>query len=110
VTITYKQLGQTRPAGTTAVTHYTCPALTQTIVTNLIVANTSGSPATFRIFHDAAATTFDESTALYWDIAIAADESLTYVFLAKMNAAGSLGVRSSVGNALTFTSFGNEIT
>jgi len=43
-------LGQSRLSNTTAAALYT--AIVRTDITRLIVANTTGSAATFRLFHD----------------------------------------------------------
>lgn len=106
-----KQLGQLRPANTTAASLYSPGASTTTIIKTISICNTSGAAATFRIFVDDNGTTYDETTAVFWDIAIAADETVQLdVFYAMNDATGNLAVRTSVNNALTFTAFGAEIT
>lgn len=98
--------GQLRPANTTAATLYT--ATLKSEVTRILIANTTGSAATFRLFHDDDGTTMDETTALVWDNSIAAG---AYVDLQAyldgagitIAAGGSLGCRSGTGNALTFS-------
>ena len=74
-----KQLGQIRPANTTAVSLYSPGADTQTIIKSIIVCNTSGSSATFRIFVDDNGTTYDQATALFYDVALAANNTLQIV-------------------------------
>ena len=98
--------GQFRPSNTTAATLYT--ATLKSEVTRILIANTTGSAATFRLFHDDDGTTMDETTALVWDNSIAAG---AYVDLQAyldgagitIAAGGSLGCRSGTGNALTFS-------
>jgi len=98
--------GQLRPANTTAATLYT--ATLKSEITRILIANTTGSAATFRLFHDDDGTTMDETTALVWDNSIAAG---AYVDLQAyldgagitIAAGGSLGCRSGTGNALTFS-------
>jgi len=98
--------GQLRPANTTAATLYT--ATLKSEVTRILIANTTGSAATFRLFHDDDGTTMDETTALVWDNSVA---SGAYVDLQAyldgagitIAAGGSLGCRSGTGNALTFS-------
>lgn len=108
---TVTQLGQSRPANTTAVSAYSPGVDTEAVVHNVIVCNTSGSVAKFRLFLDLDGTTYDEGTALAWDEAVAADS--TYIFEVKLtmnNSAGNLAVRTDTANALTFTLNGEEFT
>ena len=102
-------LAQSRPSNTTAATLYTAGMKTE--VTRIIIANTTGSAATFRLFHDDDGTTMDETTALIWDNSIA---TANYVDIQAyldgagitIAAGGSLGIRSGTGNALTFSAYG----
>jgi|TARA_R100001244_G_scaffold124675_2_gene94550 hypothetical protein len=110
-----KQLGQARPANTTAVSIYSPTDGTRSEILQILVCNTSGSAATFRIFHDDNGTTYDQTTALYYDKSVNADDTLRIwpnkpPGFAMYNTDGNLAVRTSSGNALTFTVYGNEIT
>lgn len=106
-----KQLGQLRPANTTAASVYSPAAATTWVAKSLIVCNTSTASCAFRVFHDENGTTYDETTALFWDVPIAANETITVTaLLAGYDATGNVGVRTSVANALTFTLYGAEIT
>lgn len=108
---TLKQLGQNRPANTTAVSLYSPGASTETIIKTLIVCNTSVSSAKFRIFVDDNGTTYDETTALYYDCPLAANSTLAIELNLLMNdQTGNLAVRTNTANALTFTAFGSEHT
>ena len=110
-TIQEKQLGQLRPANTTAASLYSPGASTTWAAKTLTICNTSGALAKARIFHDEDGTTYDETTALFWDIEIQADETaIIDSFLAGSNAAGNVAVRTDTGNALTFTLYGSEIS
>jgi len=106
-----KQLGQLRPANTTAASLYSPAASTETIVKSIIVSNTSGAGATYRIFNDDNGTTYDETTALFWDIVIDLDSTHTIEINLMMNVStGNLAVRTNTNDALTFTAYGSEIT
>lgn len=103
------QIAQVRPANTTAATAFT--ATIKTEVTSIIVSNTSGATAKCRIFHDDDGSTYDETTSLYWDVTVNADS--TFEISAGVDGAGftigengTLGVRTSVASALTFTVYG----
>ena len=106
-----KQLGQLRPANTTAASLYSPGVSTTTIIKTITVVNTGGVNAKYRIFVDDDGSTFDESTALFWDTELISGETDAIdLFFAMNNSSGNLGVRTSVANALTFTAFGAEIT
>lgn len=106
-----KQLGQLRPANTTAASIYSPAALTETIVKSIIVSNTSGAVAAYRIFHDDNGVTYDETTSLFWDISLAADMSdVIEINLMMDDSTGNLAVRTDTNNALTFTCYGSEVT
>lgn len=103
----FKQLGQLRP-GDTDPASLVSPAENSTVtVRQIFVANTTGSAATFRIFVDDDGSTYDQGTALYYDVGIAANATERIdCFIHMDNADGNLGVRSNTANALTFTAFG----
>jgi len=110
-TNTIKQLGQLRPANTTAASLYSPAASTQTNIYTVVVCNTSVSSAKYRIFHDDNGTTYDETTALFWDISLSADSTDTVEIKISMNdSTGNLAVRTDTADALTFTAYGLEVT
>lgn len=112
MTITYKQLGQSRPANTTAVSIYSPPASTQAIIKSIVICNTTASLANCRIFVDDDGTTYDETTAVVWDAPVQNNSSsLTVeVNICMNNSSGNLAVRTDTADALTFTAFGMEKT
>lgn len=102
-------LAQVRPADMAVATLFTATLATE--VTLIIVANTTASAATFRLFHAADGSTFTEATAIYWDVSVAAGES--FVFSANVPGAGiqmgrahALGVRVNTASALTISAYG----
>ncbi len=102
-------LGQSRPGDTNNATLFTAQLGTE--ITRIVVCNTSASPATFRIHHDVAGTTFDQSNALRYDVSLAAGEFAEIIGESQgaglqMDSSDSIGVRSSVADALTFTTYG----
>jgi|2_EtaG_2_1085320.scaffolds.fasta_scaffold45206_2 hypothetical protein len=111
-----KQLGQSRPANTTAVSIYSPGADIEARIYLIIITNTTGSDTTFRIFHDEDGTTYNETTALYFDQTITANNSAILIFdntgqdgIAMETAAGNLAVRTGTNDALTFTVYGSEL-
>ena len=106
-----KQLGQLRPANTTAASLYSPAANLTGIAKNLVVANTTAILATFRVFVDDDGTTFDETTALFFDVPLLGNTTvLIDMYSAMDDPAGNFAVRTDTANALTFTLFGAEIT
>ena len=103
-------LAQSRPSDTNAATLYT--ATIKTEITRIIIANTTGSAATFRLFHDQGGSTYDESNALIYDFSIAS--GAFFDSLQSFNTGNgitlvptdTLGIRSGTGNALTFNVYG----
>ena len=82
----------------------------------IAVANTSNSSSNLRLFHDDSGgdpATFDETTALYYDVPIdgnktlliSAEDTGTGITLSR---SGALGGYSSVDLALTVTVYGNS--
>ena len=103
------QLAQTRPANTSTATAYT--AKKQTEITQVIVCNTTGSPATFSLYHDDDGSTYDQTTALVYSASVAANTMLSLsadgaglgIFV---TANGTIGVQSGTASALTFSIYG----
>lgn len=104
------QLGQVRPAVTTAVSLYTPADGVLTKVEKIVVANTTATAAVCNIFHDEDGTTYDQSTSLYYGKTVVGNDSLIFEVDAYMNNMnGSIGVETDTVSALTFTAYGTEI-
>ncbi|MES0339853.1 MAG: hypothetical protein ABUK15_07340 [Anaerolineales bacterium] len=104
-----RHLAQSRPANTTAVSVYSPPVNTITEITAVVICNTAGTSQDFRIFLDNDGTTYDQTTALFWDVPVPADASLQLDANWWMdNSSGNLAVRTDSASAFTFTVFGSE--
>lgn len=102
-------LSQSRPGNTTATSVYSPAASIHTEVKSVVVCNTAATSQKFRIFLDNDGTTYNETTALFWDVPVPADTTLQIEagwWLDKT--AGNLAVRSDLADAFTFTVFGAE--
>lgn len=102
-------LGQSRPANTTAATIYTASVRTE--ITAIYVCNTTGTAATYRIFHDDDGTTYDQTTALFYDVSLPANTTDIISLNAKgggltMSKDGTIGIRTGTNDALTFSVYG----
>ena len=100
-------LGQREPNGLTAASIYSPADGIQAVIRKIIVCRTSGAPA-YRIFHDETGTTYDTSTALYYDVTLTAGTDLLDVEIYMTNPDGNLAVRTDTTAALTFTVYGQE--
>ncbi len=111
MSIQEKQLAQARENSTNAVSVYSPGSGITAIIKTIILCNQSGSAATARIFIDDDGTTYDESTAILFDVDVPVGESIILnTFIAMNNQNGNLAYRSSVANAITITIFGAELT
>lgn len=105
------RLAQTRPANTTAAEAF-ADADNRFEITRIHIACVGTTGATFRLFHDdAGGSTFDQTTALYYDVAIAAGGYFEWEAPAPgcgivVARGGQIGVRTSLANELTFTLYG----
>lgn len=103
-------LAQSRPSGTSAVTVFTGPAA-RTDLTQVIITNTTGSAATFSLYHDDDGTTYDQTTALVYACSISGN---TTVIIGsegaglgiQLSPGGSIGIQSGTSNACTFSIYG----
>ena len=106
-----KQLGQSRPSGTVAASIYSPPADTTAIIKTIIIANVGSGSVDASLFCDDDGTTYDESTAIYWEVSIAnGNTTIINTYICMDDASGNFAIQSSIGNDLTFTIFGVEIT
>lgn len=106
-----KQLGQVRPSDTSPISIYNPDAGVTAVIMSVLVCNTSGSSKKARIFLDNNGTTYDESTAQYWDINIPSKETVILTtYMAMNNSSGNIAVRSNKASTLTFTVYGVELT
>ena len=105
MTIAYSQLAQARENSTNAVSIYS-PGAGETVQAFIKIANNTAAIAAVRIFHDDDGTTYDETTALAWDIDIDPGQILEIDKIFMNNSSGNIAYRTSVANALTATVFG----
>ena len=105
-------LAQLRPSNTAMTSLYSSPVGLLTVITGICIVNTSNAAKSFRICYDNGGSTFDESTALYWDKPIDKNETFLVQLQIAVNHqnAGNLGFRSGGANALTITLFGFAVS
>lgn len=104
-----KQLAQARPANTDAATLYARPQGSTVYLDQLFICNTTGSAANASVFHDDNGTTRDQTTALRYAFAVAANTTQIMDLKAYMaTVGGTIGIQSGTNSALTFTLYGEE--
>jgi glucose-6-phosphate dehydrogenase assembly protein OpcA len=106
---TYKVLGQSCPAATTATTLYTVPSATQAVISTITVANLAGSAATFRISVRPAGATQSNAMYIAYDVTVGATDTTTLTLGLTLAATDIITVYSST-TTLAFNAYGSEIS
>lgn len=106
----YKILGQSAPANTSNADLITVGASKSQVISTLVVANTTTSAATCRVFARIAGAAAATGNAVIYDASIAANSVATFTLGITLAATDVLTVRTGTANALTFTAFGSEIS
>ena len=107
-TTTYKVLGQNNPSATLATTLYTVPSATQTVLSTLVVANTSSTAATYRIAVRVAGATLATNQYIAYDVPLSGNDSIALTLGISIGATDVITVYASTANVV-FTAFGSEI-
>lgn len=106
-----QQLGQARESSTNAVSVYSPSIGETTVIKSIVLCNNTTSSVTFRIFMDNTGSTYNQSTAQFYDAPLGANSTIMIdTYWPMNNENGNLAYRSSVAEALTITVFGTVIT
>jgi hypothetical protein len=106
---TYKVLGQSAPAATTATSLYTVPAATQTIISTINVVNTHASTAdVIRIAVRPDGATLANQHYVVYGLSLSAGATFTYTGGVTIDATDVVTVYSTNGTS-SFNAFGSEI-
>jgi len=105
-----QQLAQGQAPSTAAVLY--SPASSETaIVRTINICNTDTAAHTVRIFHDNDGGTFDETTALIWNMSVPGNGTVVFdVYVAMGNPAGQIGIYANTAEKVTVTLYGAVIT
>jgi glucose-6-phosphate dehydrogenase assembly protein OpcA len=106
---TYKVLGQSAPAATTATALYTVPSATEAVVSTIAVANHAATGATYRIAIRPAGATLADEHYIAYDAAITANNSTFITIGVTLAATDVITVYASTAD-LSFNAFGSEIS
>ena len=105
--VTYKILGQSKPAATTLSDAYTVPALTTATVSTITVANQSATATSFRISVAVAGAADTASQYLYYDIAIPGNNTFATTIGITLASGDVIRVYNTLAT-LSFNIFGVE--
>jgi hypothetical protein len=103
------QLAQSRPSGTSAASIFTAAVAHE--ITCIVVCNTTGSAATYSVYHDDDGSTFDQTTALWYEVSLAGNSTALINFDGvggglHVARNGQIGFKTGTGSALTVTLYG----
>jgi len=106
--MSYKVLGQSAPAATTATNVYTVPSATETVISTIIIANRDAAAGTFRLsIRPNGATQADEHYIAY-DVPIAGADSTTLTLGITLDASDVVTFYASSAD-MSINVFGTEI-
>lgn len=111
MTTALKQLGQSRPSGTSAASIYSPASNVDAIIKTIFVTNVSSDIATYRLFHDDNGTTYSQDTAIAYDVELPPGRVDVYDMNIIMgDDTGNIAVRTDTANSITFTIYGIELS
>ena len=106
-----KQLGQRRDADTSTHSIYSPAANVVGIVKTIVLCNTTVDVATISIFMDDDGTTYDKSTAIMYEVPIAANSTTQLDgFYPMNNSSGNIACQQGTSGAICVSVFGAEIS
>ena len=108
-----RQLAQVRPPNTNTMSVLSAAVKRKVVVMSMVLCNTTTSAATFSIFLDKDGTTYDQTTALFYGITLAANTTemieLHEGLPLDPQVSGNLALQVGTANAITFTINGLEL-
>ena len=105
---TYKVLGQSNPAATTATTAYTVPSSTETVISTISIANLGPAPATYRIAVRPNGATLENKHYIVYESSLAPQDTQTLTLGITLDATDVVTVYASTAT-VAFNLFGSEI-
>ena len=106
---TYKVLGQSNPAATTATTLYTVPSAKSAVVSTISICNQAATSATYRIAIRPAGATLAAQHYLAYDSSITANNSTMITIGVTLATTDVITVYASTAT-MSFSVFGTEIS
>jgi hypothetical protein len=106
---TYKVLGQSAPAATTATTLYTVPSSTSAVISTIVVCNRASTAATYRVAIRPAGATLANQHYIAYDVSVSGGDSTPLTLGITLATTDVVTVYASTAN-LSFGIFGSEIS
>jgi glucose-6-phosphate dehydrogenase assembly protein OpcA len=106
---TYKVLGQSNPAATTATTLYTVPAATSTIVSTITVCNQAATAGTYRVAVRIAGASLAAAQYIAYDVSLPGNATDTLTLGVTLAATDVITIYASSAN-FSFSAFGSELS
>ena len=107
----YKTLGQLDLTSSSLTTLYTCPALTETVVSTIVIANRASAADTFRLALRTDGDAISDKHYLAYDVPVAANDSTTLTLGITMEATDVISVAAAgTASELSINAFGAEVT
>jgi len=106
---TYKVLGQSNPAATTATTLYTVPAATSAVCSTITICNQASTAGSFRIAIRPAGETLASQHYIAYDTSIPANDVLTMTIGLTLATTDVVTIYASSAT-MSFNLFGSEIS
>lgn len=103
--LVYTQLAQHRENSTSAVSIYS-PATAETVQSFLKICNLTDDAVYVSVFHDYDGTTYDESTAIIYNMILYGGQLLEVDHIFMNGSSENLAYSSSVANAINATLYG----
>jgi len=107
--MTYKVLGQSNPAATTATSLYTVPSARSTVVSTISICNQAATAATYRIAIRPAGATLAAQHYIAYDSSVSANNSTMITVGVTLATTDIITVYASTAT-LSFSAFGSEIS
>ena len=105
---TLKVLGQAAPSDTNLTDLYTVPDATVTTVSSIAACNRSGGALTFRVAVRPSGATVANKHYIYYDKAVAANDTVFIIVGITLSDDDIVSVRSSSADNISFSIFGVE--
>ena len=104
---TYKVLGQSNPAATTATSLYTVPSATETVVSTITVCNQASTAGTFRLAIRPNGAALTAQHYIAYDTPIAANDTIGLTLGITIDATDVITIYAS-SSTMSFSAFGSE--
>ena len=110
--ITYKILGQSAPANTSTIDLYTCPSLTNTVVSTMMICNRATVNASYNIAIRAGGAALANQHYIAFNTIVPANDSIALTIGMALGANDIITIQANTtgNNNLGFTLFGTELS